>query len=617
MSTSFEATLERFRSRVSEAQRHLDALGLSGALDGLAREAASAEFRVTVLGRFKRGKSTVINALLGGPLLPAATLPCTSSVIEIRSGPTLTVHRWDGFRHVLSDWTTFLQAAGGAATNTGDSTYWSLQVPSPVLRQGIVLVDTPGTDEDPHRHAMASEQLRRTDAAVVLLDATQPAHLSDLSMLEDLHERVRLIVVGLNRADHIPVDEHQDVLDYARQRIRAAADIPGDRVLLLSGKASLAGDPWAQAQTELLRRTLSDVLLENTAGSKLAALAAKTDRALRDLEPTIAACVEKAEQQHRAARAAAARAHDLEGRGALLRRDARVALEARSQAAAREAAGAMRLLWPLVVQQTVRRKDRWESEYDPLFSPKLFATAIAEAAKADLVRQLEQGVKDKVQSVIEARLQQGRSEVMNLAHDLLEVGAMASHRDLDALTAELEGGALSEAFGSAVHRTSSTGSEAAVATVVSAIVGYIIADVILFYVMGAISGFLAPPLLIAAAVTGGVAYLIKGSDWVKSWVRSKIAETLEEELLKAQVVDQVGDGVASAAKDVFARTSKGYDDQFAKLTQRLGRDAVKLRQTLALAEAEARSRAKTAEQASEALARLRAELQPSAMQHRA
>src|SRR5437870_6838688 len=53
----------------------------------LADKLATEQFNLVVLGQFKRGKSTLINALLGADLLPTAVVPLTSIVTIIQPGP--------------------------------------------------------------------------------------------------------------------------------------------------------------------------------------------------------------------------------------------------------------------------------------------------------------------------------------------------------------------------------------------------------------------------------------------------------------------------------------------------------------------------------------------------
>jgi hypothetical protein len=59
---------------------------LSEVLDKLAKE----EFYLALLGLFKRGKSTLINALLGQPIIPTGVIPVTSVITRIRYGNNLS-----------------------------------------------------------------------------------------------------------------------------------------------------------------------------------------------------------------------------------------------------------------------------------------------------------------------------------------------------------------------------------------------------------------------------------------------------------------------------------------------------------------------------------------------
>src|SRR5271165_4842815 len=52
----------------------------------LARKTGEGVFRVLVLGEFKRGKSTLINALLGEPILPANVTPTTAVLTVVKYG---------------------------------------------------------------------------------------------------------------------------------------------------------------------------------------------------------------------------------------------------------------------------------------------------------------------------------------------------------------------------------------------------------------------------------------------------------------------------------------------------------------------------------------------------
>ena len=62
--------------------------GLRQRLADLRRRLAEQRLHVAILGQFKRGKSTVLNALLGESLLPTAVVPVTAIPTYVQAGAT-------------------------------------------------------------------------------------------------------------------------------------------------------------------------------------------------------------------------------------------------------------------------------------------------------------------------------------------------------------------------------------------------------------------------------------------------------------------------------------------------------------------------------------------------
>jgi ABC-type uncharacterized transport system ATPase component len=71
--------IERLRREVRDESNR--------ALEGIKTKLEEEAFHLVVLGQFKRGKSTFINALLGEAILPTAIVPLTSVVTILRYGP--------------------------------------------------------------------------------------------------------------------------------------------------------------------------------------------------------------------------------------------------------------------------------------------------------------------------------------------------------------------------------------------------------------------------------------------------------------------------------------------------------------------------------------------------
>ena len=108
----------------------------------------AARLRVLVVGEAKRGKSTLINALLGRAVLPSGVTPLTAVTTTVRHGDDerAEVRFLDGHDEkyslaALPDLVTERGNPGNRRRIAGVTVYLA----APVLEGGVELVDTPGT----------------------------------------------------------------------------------------------------------------------------------------------------------------------------------------------------------------------------------------------------------------------------------------------------------------------------------------------------------------------------------------------------------------------------------------------------------------------------------------
>ncbi|NCC35393.1 MAG: hypothetical protein EOM24_25780, partial [Chloroflexia bacterium] len=190
---------------------------------------------VLVAGRFKNGKSSLVNALLGAQLAPIGITPTTAVVTRMVQGDTLTitVHRRLGTTSTI-DWPTFVrdytipdspQAVDNdeeaIAEHFADVDLIEVAYPFPLLVAGATIVDTPGLGENRLRTNLALEHLPRASAIVVVLDAKQP-----LSHDEQIF--IGLLGIGklphvffvINKFDLIEQHEQAKLRTFFAQRLR-------------------------------------------------------------------------------------------------------------------------------------------------------------------------------------------------------------------------------------------------------------------------------------------------------------------------------------------------------------------------------------------------------------
>ena len=221
-----------------------------GALAALRDRLAAARLRVLVAGEAKRGKSTLINALLGRPVLPSGVTPLTAVATTVRYGedPHAEVRFGDGHEeeHPLAALDDLVTERGNPRNRRGIATVTAF-VDAPVLAGGVELVDTPGTgsvfawDTD-----AAHQALETMDAAVFVLTADPPVSASESELLGRVGERSVTTFAVLNKADHLDDAGLAEAAEFT-SRVLAEAGHAG-RVYPMSARAALdGGDPGFSA----------------------------------------------------------------------------------------------------------------------------------------------------------------------------------------------------------------------------------------------------------------------------------------------------------------------------------------------------------------------------------
>jgi GTP-binding protein EngB required for normal cell division len=235
---------------------------LAGALDELAalgtradreRIAAlrnrldAARLRVLVAGEAKRGKSTLINALLGRAVLPAGVTPLTAVATTVRYGDDshAEVRFADGHeeKQPLSALPDLVTERGNPANRRRIAAV-TVYLDAPLLASGVELVDTPGTGSVfSWDTAAAHEALQTMDAAVFVLTADPPVSAAE----RDLYATVGGLSVAtftvLNKADHLDETGLTEAAEFTRAVLAGASAAPG-RIYAMSARAALDGtDP--------------------------------------------------------------------------------------------------------------------------------------------------------------------------------------------------------------------------------------------------------------------------------------------------------------------------------------------------------------------------------------
>ena len=267
------------------------------------------KYRIVFLGTFNVGKSTAINAFLGGSYLPMDVEECTSKLTFIERGDRmdlrlkLTEHATDEQLRALCKVLTNLpahaartedvpglaiifdsdapevmrQALIPLVTVMADEEYPLLEslrekidelrlcLTSPVIEQDIAFVDTPGVHSiSSSRQEISYGVIERSHLVICFVDSGLVGNIHDLNFIKRIIKwRGRRVFFVLNKADKLERDEIdvRGVRGPAKALIQAFKrhDIPEDSdIFFLSGYRALRAQELQQGHV-----TLDDLLEDN------------------------------------------------------------------------------------------------------------------------------------------------------------------------------------------------------------------------------------------------------------------------------------------------------------------------------------------------------------------
>jgi GTP-binding protein EngB required for normal cell division len=233
-------------SALATALSELTALGTERdqeQLTALRDRLDAARLRVLVVGEAKRGKSTLVNALLGRDVLPSGVTPLTAVTTTVRYGDDerAEVRFLDGHdeKHPLAALPDLVTERGNPG-NRRRIAVVTVYVAAPLLAGGVELVDTPGTGSVFEWDTQAAhEALRSMDAAVFVLTADPPVSASERDLLEQVAQLSVTTFAVLNKADHLDEPGLAEALEFTRRVLGESGR--GGMVYPMSARAALGG----------------------------------------------------------------------------------------------------------------------------------------------------------------------------------------------------------------------------------------------------------------------------------------------------------------------------------------------------------------------------------------
>lgn len=227
---------------------------------------------VVVIGEFNRGKTTLVNALIGRSLLPMDIVPTTAAIWVIQRGETTAaaITRMDGSSTPLPPTPDGLARLNADGDLSKDGVkFVRVSVEGLAIGSDVILVDTPGVNDiNQSRADITYGFLGQADAAIFVMDASSPMTRSEADFLRGqvLDAHLSHLTFILNKTSRLDDDEVSDAVAAAAARLketlgRDVCVVGADAARILDALEAghpEAADRWGWAG---VRAAIDDLLL--------------------------------------------------------------------------------------------------------------------------------------------------------------------------------------------------------------------------------------------------------------------------------------------------------------------------------------------------------------------
>lgn len=243
---------------------------------------------IAVIGQFKRGKTTLINTILGRPLLPVGIVPITAAITRIEyaeaaagaagaatAGDHATVYFSNGLSEAVpaEDLHAYISEQENHDNERGVAEV-ELLTDAEFLKDGLTLVDTPGVGSVHENNSKSAVDFaRESDGVVFMLSVDSPINQIEVDFLRKVKQFAGKFYFVVNKIDRVDEEELAEYMDYCSALICRIMDLEGDdaKALKLVPVSARKGT-GVQELTEMIRTDLlvkGPEIMERSVGLKL------------------------------------------------------------------------------------------------------------------------------------------------------------------------------------------------------------------------------------------------------------------------------------------------------------------------------------------------------------
>ncbi|MBE6045431.1 MAG: hypothetical protein E7221_01885 [Clostridiales bacterium] len=269
----------------------------------LADRLENKKITIAVIGQFKRGKTTLINTILGRPVLPVGIVPITAAITRIEyaepaegvpegaadgtardTGDIATVYFRNGLCEQVpaADLHMYISEQENH-DNERDVAEVELLTEAEFLKDGLTLVDTPGVGSVHENNSKSAVDFaKESDGVVFMLSVDSPLNQIEVDFLRKVRRFAGKFYFAVNKIDRVDEEELAEYLEYCTALISNIMELEDEdakalKLIPVSAKKNIGVD----VLTEMIREDLVErgaEIMERSVGLKLLEILSSTRR---------------------------------------------------------------------------------------------------------------------------------------------------------------------------------------------------------------------------------------------------------------------------------------------------------------------------------------------------
>ena len=228
---------------------------------------SNSNMTISVIGQFKRGKSTLSNCILGKNYMPVGIVPITSAVTKVvygRQSAEVCFENGEVRPVEIDDLSAYISEQENAQNKLGVKEV-VIHSESDFLKNGITYVDTPGVGSfHMNNTEVAYDYMKESDAVIFLLSVDSPINQIEIDFLQSTKEYAGKFYFAVNKIDTVSAGDLEAYTGYCAGLLSEIMETSAIKLMPVSAKTGEGVEALKSAILRDLSASIREIMQEST-----------------------------------------------------------------------------------------------------------------------------------------------------------------------------------------------------------------------------------------------------------------------------------------------------------------------------------------------------------------